>query len=124
MTKKLLLTVVVLLVAATAAIAADAISGKWVMEQAGRGGMPGMTVTYEFKVEGSKLTGTVKFPGFGDMEAPPPSPITNGKIEGNTISFEVTREMMGNSMTQKYEGVLNGDQLTIKTVSGVAKRAQ
>jgi opacity protein-like surface antigen len=125
MTKKLLLIVVVLLAATTAAIAADGIAGKWVMEQAGRGGgMPGMTVTYEFKVEGSKLTGTVKFPGFGDMEAPPPAPISNGKIEGNTISFDVTREMMGNSFTQKYEGVLNGDQLTIKQVSGVAKRAQ
>lgn len=122
--KKLLLTAVVLLVAAAAAIAADAFTGKWVMEQAGRGGMPGSTVTYEFKVEGSKLTGTVKFPGFGDMEAPPPAPISNGKVEGNTVTFDVTREMMGNSFTQKYEGVLNGDQLTIKTVTGVAKRAQ
>lgn len=124
MTKKLLLTVMVLLLAAAAAMAADAISGKWVLEQAGRGGGPAMTTTYNLKAEGSKLTGTVAFPGFGDMEAPPPAPISNGKIEGNTISFEVTREMMGNSFTQKFEGVVSGDQLTIKTITGTAKRAQ
>jgi hypothetical protein len=124
MTKKLLLTGMVLLLTAVAAMAADAITGKWVLEQAGRGGGPAMTTTYQLKAEGSTLTGTVQFPGFGDMEAPPPAPISNGKIAGNTITFDVTRDMMGNSFTQKFEGVVSGDQLTIKTVTGTAKRVQ
>lgn len=124
MTKKLLIIGTVLLLTAMAAMAADAITGKWVLEQAGRGGGPATTTTYQLKAEGAKLTGTVQFPGFGDMEAPPPAQISNGKIEGNVITFDVTREMMGNSFTQKFEGVVSGDQLTIKTVTGTAKRAQ
>jgi hypothetical protein len=43
-------------------------------------------------------------------------PISNGKIDGNNIAFEVTREIMGNSRTTKYEGVLSGSDLKIKII--------
>jgi hypothetical protein len=41
------------------ALAADA-TGKWVAEQPGRNGGPAMTTTFNFKVEGATLTGTVR----------------------------------------------------------------
>ena len=68
------------LVLATA-VAAD-VSGKWISEREGRGGET-MTTTYNFKAEGTNLTGTVSSPMGGD------NPISDGKIDGDNISFVV-----------------------------------
>jgi hypothetical protein len=57
-------------------------------------------------VDGSTLTGTVSGRN-GDI------PIENGKIDGDTISFEVTREFNGNSFTTKYTGKVADDKLTL-----------
>jgi hypothetical protein len=55
-------------------------------------------------------------------------------VDGNNVSFEVTREMMGNSMTTKYEGTVAGSEMKLKmtmpgfgggeprTVEAVAKK--
>lgn len=80
--------------------AADA-SGKWTAEMQGRGGNT-MTVTMNLKADGGKLTGTVSGRG-GDTE------ITDGKIDGNDLSFSVVREFNGNKMTSTYKGKLDGD---------------
>jgi hypothetical protein len=74
-----------------------------------------MTIT--LKADGAKLTGSI--PGFarGGGEAPPATEISNGKVDGNNVSFEVTRDFNGNSMTTKYEGTMNGDELKIKITS-------
>ena len=85
MTKKLLFVMTILLVASFALLAAD-VSGKWTFEQPGRGG----------------------------DTPPPPIAITDGKVDGNNISFTVKREMNGNTMVTKYEGVVNGDELKLK----------
>jgi len=117
MTKKLLFAGMILLVVALVALAADAVTGKWVSETPGRDGTPRQT-TYNLKADGAKLTGTLTQPGFGPPgEAPPPpitSPIANGKVDGNNISFEVTRDMGGNSFTMKYEGVVSGSEMKLK----------
>jgi hypothetical protein len=79
----------------------------------------------DLRADGAKLTGTVLMPAFGGRrgggggggEAPPaPTPIqiTNGKVDGNNVSFEVTRDMGGNSMTTKYEGVVAGSEMKLK----------
>lgn len=120
MTKKLLFVCAMILALAVAVMAAD-VSGKWTMEQAGRqGGAPRVT-TFEFKVEGAKLTGTATMPAMGRggdaPAAPTATPISNGKVEGDKISFEITREMMGNSMTTKYEGTVAGAQINLKVTS-------
>jgi hypothetical protein len=99
--KALSVLAVVLLVMLVSAWAAD-VSGKWVAEMQGRQG-PTQT-TFTFKVEGAKLTGTVSSP-MGDME------ISDGKVEGNNISFAVVREFNGNKMTQLYKGVVSGDEI-------------
>jgi hypothetical protein len=87
------------------------------------GGAPGgaaaapRIATLELKADGAKLTGTLTQPGFGrGGDTPPPptaTPIANGKVDGNNISFDVSREMMGNTMVTKYKGVVNGAELKL-----------
>jgi hypothetical protein len=116
LTKKLFLTMAVLLAVAMAAMAADAVSGKWTMERPGRDGGPAMVTTFDLKAEGAKLTGTMAMGGFGGMEAPPPMPISNGKVTGANIAFDVVMDFGGNGgMTMKYEGVVAGDEIKMKT---------
>jgi hypothetical protein len=113
MTKKLLFVTTILLVLAFAAVAAD-ITGKWIAEQPGRQGGPPRQTTFTLKADGAKLTGTMSAPGRGGAE-PTPIEITNGKVDGNNITFEVKRTMGGNEIVSKYEGTLSGDELKLKT---------
>lgn len=92
--------------AAAAMFAADA-TGKWSAEVAGRGGQT-RTVTMSLKADGAKLTGTVGGPQ-GDTE------ITDGKVDGDTITFTVTREFQGNSMKVNYTGKVAGDEIKFKS---------
>src|SRR5438105_8284038 len=111
MTKKLLFVVTIALVFAFAALAAD-VTGKWTYEQPGRGGNPGRPTTITLKADGSTLTGTV--PAGGRGGGGDPIAITDGKIDGNNISFTVKRDMGGQTMVIKYEGVVSGDELKLK----------
>jgi hypothetical protein len=113
MTKKLLFVTTILLVLAIGAFAAD-VSGKWTYEQPGRGGNPGRPVTITLKQTGNTLTGQVPGMGRGGDAPPPATEITNGKVEGDKISFEVKREFNGNTMVQKFEGTVQGDQINFK----------
>jgi len=127
MTKKLLFVTTLLLVVAFVAFAAD-VTGKWTYEGPGRGGNPGRPVTITLKQDGAKLTGSVPG-GMGggrgrggaaaDPNAPPPPPppdqdISNGKVDGNNISFEVKRTTPNGDIVTKYEGTLDGDSLKLK----------
>ena len=112
MTKKLLFVLTILLVASFALMAAD-VSGKWTFEQPGRGGNPGRPVTITLKADGSTLTGTMPAGGRGGAPADPIA-ITDGKIDGNNISFTVKRDMNGTTMVTKYDGVVAGDELKLK----------
>ena len=91
--------------AAAAMYAAD-VTGKWSAEVAGRGGQT-RTVTMNLKADGDKLTGTVGGQQ-GDTE------ITDGKVDGDTISFTVTREFQGNTMKMTYTGKVAGDEIKFK----------
>ena len=111
MTKKLLFVLTILLIASFALMAAD-VSGKWTYEGPGRGGNPGRPVTITLKADGSTLTGTM--PAGGRGGGGDPIAITDGKIDGNNISFTVKRDMGGNTMITKYEGTVGGDELKLK----------
>jgi hypothetical protein len=111
MTKKLLFVMTILLVASFALLAAD-VSGKWTFEQPGRGGNPGRPVTITLKADGSTLTGTM--PPGGRGGGGDPIAITDGKIDGDNVSFTVKREMNGNTMVTKYEGTVSGDEMKLK----------
>jgi hypothetical protein len=127
MTKKLLFAGFILLAVTALVMAADAVSGKWTWEQAGRDGGPGRPQSITLKADGANLTGTVSggmggrmgggAPGAGGPGAggpPPETAISNGKVNGNTVTFEVTREFGGNTMTTKYEGVVAGTEMKLK----------
>lgn len=92
------------------AFAAD-VTGTWKGEANpnGKGGPP----TFTFKMDGSALTGTTTGRG-GDVA------ISNGKVDGDKISFEVTREMGGNTVTTKYSGTVSGStmKLTMESARG------
>ena len=113
MTKKLLFVVTIALVFAFTIMAAD-VSGKWTFEQPGRGGNPGRPVTITLKQDGAKLTGQVPGMGRGGDNPPPPTEITDGKVDGNNVSFTVKREFNGNTMVTKYEGTVSGDEMKLK----------
>ena len=104
MTRKLLFVLTSALVAAATLCAADA-SGKWTFDQPGRDGNT-MTVTLNLKADGAMLTGTVS-----GMRGE--SPISDGKVDGNNVSFAVKRETPNGTFTISYKGVLDGDTLKL-----------
>ena len=109
--KKLLCLCAALMMAFTAAsaFAASDVTGTWTTNMAGPNG-DSMQITFTFKQDGAKLTGTVASP-MGD-----PMEITEGKVDGDKLSFNVSF----NGMTIKHEGVFSGDtiKLTTKSESG------
>ena len=107
---KILLIGAVVLLALTAAYAAD-VNGKWVAETQGRNG-PTQTA-FNFKVDGAKLTGTVTLPGMMGGQ-PTETAITEGKVEGDNISFVIVRKVGQNQefeMKTTYKGVASGDEI-------------
>jgi len=99
---------VCVLIALTAgvALAAD-ITGKWSGEMSGPDGGGGFTLTYEFKQDGAKLTGTLQGPQGEPLE------LKEGKVDGDKVSFYVTFEGGGNPMKITNEGTISGDEIKI-----------
>ena len=93
----------VLVLAAIAAVLAAGVDGKWVAQVPGQGGQT-REVTFNFKAEGAKLTGTVSGRQ-GD------TPISDGTIKGDDISFTQSFEMQGNSIKLTYTGKVSGDEI-------------
>jgi hypothetical protein len=85
-------------------LAAD-VDGKWtgtVMTPMGD-----FPVAYEFKAEGTALTGSTTGPDGGQI------PIKNGKIDGNSISFQVSLDFGGMPLELSYKGVISGNEIMI-----------
>ena len=101
--KSFLMTAAVCL-APTLVFAQADVAGKWTGEQQGRGGA--QPVTLELKVESNKLTGTLKT---GDNSAQ----ISDGKLDGNKVSFKTTQSFGGNDVQINWTGELKGDELTL-----------
>jgi hypothetical protein len=111
MTKKLLFVVTIALVFTFAAMAAD-VTGKWVAETPGRNGGPPRQMTFDLKQDGTKLTGTMSG-GMGRGGATPIE-ISDGKVDGDKVSFTVKRETQNGPMEMKYNGTVSGDELKLK----------
>jgi len=91
-----------LIVFALAALAAD-ITGTWKATADGPNGS--MERTFVFKVDGNKLTGETTSSMLGK------STITDGKIDGDNISFTITANMQGNELKIDYKGKVSGDEI-------------
>ncbi len=110
MKTKVLLVGAILLLALSVAYAAD-VNGKWVAESQGRNG-PTQT-TFNLKAEGAKLTGTVTLPGMMGGQ-PTDVAITEGKVEGDNISFVAIRKVGQNQEIEiktTYKGAVSGDEI-------------
>jgi hypothetical protein len=105
---KIRLALLTFALAAVVAFAADA-TGKWTWEQQGRAGTQTLTLT--LKADGGNLTGTLAGGRGGDVE------ISDGKVNGDSVSFNVIREFQGNKITIKYSGKISGDEMKL-TVEG------
>ena len=92
-----------------AAFAAD-ITGNWKATAEGPNGA--MERTFNFKQDGTKLTGETVSSFTGK------STITNGKVEGDTVTFTITADFGGNSMTINYNGKINGNEIKLKSEAG------
>ena len=87
---------------AVPALAADATgTWKWSVERNGQK----FETTLKLKQEGAKLTGTVS--GRNNTE----TEIEDGKVDGDDVSFKVTREFGGNKVVQTYKGKLSADTI-------------
>jgi len=87
---------------AAAAMAAD-ISGTWKGTADNQGGT--IERTFVFKVDGSKLTGETTSEMMGK------SVITDGKIDGDNITFVEQIDFNGNDLRIVYTGKIDGDQI-------------
>lgn len=103
MKHKIFATVALMGVLAVGALAAD-VNGKYTGEMQGRNGA--QTITMNFTTSGGAVTGTVSNPRGGDDMK-----IENGKIDGDTITFDVTMAMGDNTMVTKYTGKISGDSI-------------
>ena len=96
---------VILAVGASSARAAD-VTGNWTAEMQGPGG-DSVQIAFTFKQDGATLSGSVQGPQ-GDAIA-----ITDGKVDGDKISFKVSF----NGMTISHDGTINaaGDEIKLST---------
>ena len=100
--KKLFSVLGALALAATM-YAAD-ITGKWTGKMETPNGS--RDVNMAFKAEGATLTGSVSGRN-GD------TPIENGKIDGDNISFTVTRKFNDMEIKMNYTGKVSGDSIKL-----------
>jgi autotransporter translocation and assembly factor TamB len=91
-----------ILALAVVASAAD-ISGTWKGTAQSANGP--IERTFNFKVDGNKLTGDTTSEVFGK------STIEDGKIDGDTVTFTITVNYQGNEGKVNYTGKVNGDQI-------------
>lgn len=100
-----LLIVSVALLSLVPAVAAD-ISGKW--EAVITTPIGEMNYTFDFKVEGDKLTGKAVMSMDSDSSE---SALTEGSVKGDEISFVETLKVQGQELRCEYKGKIAGDEI-------------
>lgn len=106
----------VFLLTLAGAVCAGDVTGKWTAQVPGRDGATRET-TFTFKVDGDKLTGTVS----GRQND---NPITDGKVNGDDISFTVKMSFGGNDVVLNYKGKVAGEEIKFSRTREGADQAQ
>ena len=91
------------------ALAAD-ITGTW----KGTAETPNGTITrtFQFKVDGTKLTGETSSEMMGTSE------IMDGKVDGDNLSFTIKGKIQDNEIVLHYKGKVNGDEMKLTVQVG------
>jgi len=120
---KRMLFLMTALFAITFVMRAADVTGKWTAQVAGRNGN-NQEMTFQLKADGNTLTGTVAGGGGGGRRggggggggaaAAGPRQISDGKIDGDKVSFTVKTEFNGQTRSTTYTGTVSGDTLTLK----------
>ena len=103
MLRRVLFTGVLIASSAALCLAAD-LDGRWVGSMETPNG--DFQITFNFKVDGNKLTGSVESPN-GDIA------IEDGKVDGDNFSFKTHF----NDSEVNHEGTVSGDTIDLK-ISG------
>ena len=91
--------------AAPRGVATTNINGKWHGEIP-RPGHDTIEFTFDFKVDGEKLTGTAFINILGEE-----IPLIRGKVHGDTISFKIE------GYPHDYEGIVSDNEIRMKQIS-------
>ncbi len=108
MIRKSLLAVLFLALCSVTSLAAD-FSGKWTADFTTPRGA--QTLNFDFHVDGAALTGKVSSQrGDGD--------ISEGKIDGDNISFVQVMKFNDNEIRFVYKGTIAGDEIKMTRQAG------
>lgn len=88
---------------AAAAFASD-LDGTWKASAEGHGSMER---TFTFKVDGNNVTGETTSSTMGK------STISDGKIDGDNVSFNITIDIGGNQMKVEYKGKVAAKEMKL-----------
>ena len=97
------LTLLITLFAFT--LSAADLTGKWKATAEGPNGS--MERTFDFKVDGAKLTGETTSSMMGK------SALMNGKVDGDSFSFSITVKFQDNEMQVSYKGKVTGNDIAM-----------
>jgi hypothetical protein len=103
--KIILLVVSVLCLCLVPALASD-ISGKWITTI--KTAIGDMNYTFDFKVEGEKLTGKAVMSMGGEKNE---SALLEGSVKGDEISFVETLKIQGQELRCEYKGKVSGNEI-------------
>jgi hypothetical protein len=101
--RNILRSALILVILSGAALAAD-ISGNWSGTMSM--GDNQFTLTYTFKQEGGNLSGSVVTPQGDSL------PLTEGKVDGDKISFAIKVDMNGSPVKFVSSGNVKGEEIT------------
>ena len=88
---------------------AASVDGKWTADVPGRNG--NQTNTFTLKASGDKVEGTITTQR-GD------TPITEGKLAGDTVTFVTVQSRGGNDTKSTYTGKIKGDSIDFSVDRG------
>jgi hypothetical protein len=112
-----------LLLLSAPSLQAQDVTGDWVLTYTapGRGGEAmERSMEFTFQQEGTTVTGTTVFarmgqrPGGGggrDVPEPQPIEIQDGKMEGDQLTFVVSRSMGNQTLTMTFVGTVSGNTM-------------
>src|SRR5664279_182538 len=99
----MMLLALIALLSFSVAAAAASVDGKWTGEVPSTSGNM-RTTTFTFESSGDKVEGNVS-------TARDDFPISDGKLDGDNLSFTVTRNVGGEEITWRYQGTIMGDSI-------------